>query len=85
MAYVICEPCVGVKDGRCADVCPVNCIYPPPSPDFPDMLYIHPEECIHCSLCVAECPVGAIFADEEVPEEWRRFTELNREASALAI
>ena len=84
MAYVICEPCVGVKDGRCADVCPMSCIYPRPSPDFPDMLYIHPVECIDCGLCVAECPVDAIFHEDDVPGEWTRFVVLNREATALA-
>jgi ferredoxin len=49
MAYVICEPCVGVKDRGCVDVCPVNCIHegPPRRADgFPDMLFINPSECL---------------------------------------
>ena len=31
MAFVIVEPCVDVKDGECAVVCPVECI--PKDPD----------------------------------------------------
>mgnify|MGYP001578602913 FL=1 len=40
-------------------------------------LFIHPEECIDCGACESECPVEAIFAEEEVPEEWKEFTDLN--------
>ena len=84
MAYVICEPCVGVKDRACVDVCPVNCIYEGQKEDFPDMLFINPEECICCNLCVPECPVEAIYDEEDVPDEWSRYTALNREYFALA-
>jgi len=45
------------------------------------MLYIHPEECIDCEACVAECPVDAIYRDADVPEEWSAFIELNAEMS----
>jgi ferredoxin len=41
------------------------------------MLVIDPEECIDCGVCVDECPVSAIFPDEEVPEKWQEFIELN--------
>ena len=80
MAYVIAEPCIGVKDNSCVEVCPVDCIHP--TPDEPgweavDQLYIDPEECIDCDACVEACPVDAIFAEDQVPEEWRHFTELN--------
>ena len=85
MAYVICEPCVGVKDGACLDACPVNCIYPAPREGLPDMLFIHPGECIHCNLCTTECPVGAIFPDEDVPDEWQQYIRLNQEAFDLVI
>ena len=27
MTYVITEPCIGVKDASCVDVCPVDCIH----------------------------------------------------------
>tara|TARA_B100000686_G_scaffold339793_1_gene414446 strand:+ start:568 stop:753 length:186 start_codon:yes stop_codon:yes gene_type:complete len=46
------------------------------------MLYIHPEECIDCEACVPECPVEAIFHEDNVPEEWQPFVELNGELAA---
>lgn len=58
MAFVICEPCVGVKDRACVAVCPVDCIYEVEEGQTPDMLYINPDECIDCGLCKPECPRG---------------------------
>jgi NAD-dependent dihydropyrimidine dehydrogenase PreA subunit len=75
MTYIICEPCVGVKDSSCVDVCPVDCIYGKKE-DY-EMLYIQPEECIDCGLCVDACPVEAIFPLEEVPDKWRAFIAKN--------
>jgi len=74
MPYVVTEPCIGVKDKSCMTVCPVDCIY-----EGPDMVYIHPDECIDCGLCEPECPVSAIFVDTDVPENWRSYIELNRQ------
>lgn len=47
------------------------------------MLVIEPDECIDCTLCVAECPVEAIFADDDVPEQQRQYIELNAELSKV--
>ncbi len=80
MTYVITEPCIDVKDTACVDVCPVDCIHPTLADDrFEEVqqLYIDPEECIDCAVCEPECPVEAIFMDEDVPEEWERFTQIN--------
>jgi NAD-dependent dihydropyrimidine dehydrogenase PreA subunit len=77
MTHIIMEPCIGVKDLSCVDVCPVDCIYG--SEEDWEMLYIHPEECIDCGLCVDACPVEAIVPMEEVPEKWERFIALNYE------
>jgi ferredoxin len=74
MTYVIAEPCIGVKDRSCVDVCPVDCIY-----EDEDQLYIHPDECIDCGACVPECPVTAIFDEEEVPPNWASYTAKNRD------
>src|SRR5258708_33818058 len=74
MPYVIAEPCINVKDRSCVDVCPVDCIY-----EGPDMLYIHPAECIDCGACEPECPVTAIFPEEDVPAQWKKYTALNRD------
>jgi NAD-dependent dihydropyrimidine dehydrogenase PreA subunit len=80
MTYVIAEPCIGLKDYSCVEVCPVDCIHPTtdePDYDSVDQLFIDPEECIDCDACVEACPVDAIFPEDQVPPEWQRFTELN--------
>ena len=74
MAYVITEPCVGVKDGSCADVCPVDCIH---GTDTEDMFYINPSECIDCAACEPVCPVTAIFYEYSVPSQWYSYIEKN--------
>src|SRR6516164_6623446 len=73
MPFVIAEPCIGVKDKSCVEVCPVNCIY-----EGEDQYYIHPDECIDCQACEAACPVQAIFPDNGVPEKWKSFIDKNR-------
>jgi NAD-dependent dihydropyrimidine dehydrogenase PreA subunit len=73
MPFVIAEPCIGVKDKSCVEVCPVNCIY-----EGEDQFYIHPDECIDCQACEAACPVQAIFPDNSVPEKWLSFIAKNR-------
>jgi ferredoxin len=80
MAYVITEPCIGTKDNSCVEVCPVDCIHPTPDePDYDsvEMLYIDPEECIDCDACVEACPVDACFAEDQVPDEWNKFVQIN--------
>jgi ferredoxin len=74
MAFVITEPCVGVKDKSCVAVCPVDCIH---GGDDDNQLFINPNECIDCGLCEPECPVDAIFMEDEVPEKWQNFIQLN--------
>jgi ferredoxin len=80
LTYVISEPCIGVKDATCTEVCPVDCIHPTrEEPEFEEasQLYIDPEECIDCDACVEVCPVDAITPEDSVPEQWARFTEVN--------
>lgn len=74
MTYVVTESCIRCKYTDCVEVCPVDCFH-----EGPNMLVIDPEECIDCSLCVPECPVDAIFADDDVPEDQRRFIQINAE------
>jgi NAD-dependent dihydropyrimidine dehydrogenase PreA subunit len=76
MAFVITEPCIGVKDASCTDVCPVDCIH---STDEDKMYYIDPGECIDCAYCEAVCPVNAIFDEFTVPPNWRQYIQKNRE------
>lgn len=80
MTHVIAEPCIGTKDTACVAVCPVDCIHPTREAadfDHEEMLYIDPSVCIDCGLCVDECPVRAIFPEDELPEEWASFKERN--------
>jgi NAD-dependent dihydropyrimidine dehydrogenase PreA subunit len=80
MAYVIAEPCIGVKDTACVAVCPVDCIHPMQDEDgFADapMLYIDLSHCIDCNLCLDECPVKAIFPQDDLPAEWAKYLEIN--------
>ena len=82
MPHIIAEPCVGTKDTACVAVCPVDCIHPTSEDDrFEDakQLYIDPETCIDCGLCVDECPVQAIFPEEDLPEEWESYIATNAE------
>lgn len=76
MAYVITEPCIGTKDQSCVQVCPVDCIH---GEAEDPQLYIDPDTCINCGACEAECPVSAIFEDEFVPAEWKKYIEINRQ------
>lgn len=72
MAHVVCEPCRDCRYTDCVAVCPVDCFH-----EAERLLYIDPEVCIDCALCVPECPVEAIYADCDVPEEWTSCIELN--------
>jgi ferredoxin len=74
MTYVVTESCIKCKYTDCVEVCPVDCFR-----EGPNFLVIDPDECIDCTLCVPECPVEAIFAEDEVPEHQRAFTALNAE------
>jgi ferredoxin len=80
MAHVIAQPCIDTKDTSCVTVCPVDCIHPTKDEaDFSgvDQLFIDPDTCIDCGLCVDECPVQAIFPAEDLPGEWKSFIEKN--------
>ena len=78
MAFIVVDSCIKCKLTDCVEVCPVDCFY-----EGPNMLVINPDECIDCALCEPECPVDAIFADDEIPEGQEKFLELNRELSQV--
>lgn len=75
MTHVITQPCIGVKDGACLKVCPVDCIHATPE-DV--QFYIDPEVCIDCAACTSVCPVGAIYEEEDLPADQLSFLEKNR-------
>jgi NAD-dependent dihydropyrimidine dehydrogenase PreA subunit len=74
VTYVIVSPCIDVKDGACQKACPVECIY-----EGGRMMYIQPDECIDCAVCVSVCPVQAIFAEDGVPANERGLIAINAE------
>ncbi len=78
MTYVVTESCIKCKYTDCVDVCPVDCFV-----EGPNFLAINPDECIDCTLCVAECPVEAIFAEDDVPEDQKEYIELNARLAEL--
>jgi ferredoxin len=66
LTYVVNESCIRCKTMDCVEVCPVDCFY-----EGENMLVIHPDECIDCSVCVPECPVDAIQPDTDAGlEKW---------------
>lgn len=75
MSYVISEPCVDVLDKSCIEECPVDCIY-----EGARMLYIQPDECVDCGACEPVCPVEAIYFEDDLPDKWSVFREVNSDA-----
>jgi ferredoxin len=78
MTHVVTESCIRCRYTDCVDVCPVDCFR-----KGPNFLVIDPEECIDCAVCIPECPVNAIFAEEDVPDDQKAFVALNAELSTI--
>jgi len=76
MTHVVSESCIRCKYTDCVDVCPVDCFR-----EGPNMLVIDPDECIDCAVCIPECPVNAIYAEEDLPANQLAFIKLNAELS----
>ena len=72
MTYVVGPACVDVTDRACVDECPVDCIY-----IGRRAAYINPDECIDCGACVPECAAEAIFPEDELPDKWADYAEIN--------
>ena len=89
MPYVVTEPCIGKKNRACSEVCPADAFYdnkdkslndkvgrPAPKAGDDGMLFINPNDCLHCGACESECPNEAIFEDSSVPEKWSEYVQL---------
>jgi ferredoxin len=76
MTFVVTEACIRCKYTDCVDVCPVDAFR-----EGPNFLAIDPDDCIDCAVCVPECPVNAIYAEEDVPEDQRDFIKMNVDLS----
>ena len=77
MTFVVTEPCIKCKYTDCVDVCPVDCFH-----EGKNFLVIDPDECIDCGACEPECPTSAIFAEDDVPDDQKEWTALNKELAA---
>ena len=82
MTYVIAEPCIDVLDISCVSVCPVDCIHYEEGVDR--KLFIDPNECIDCGACEPECPVTAIFPEEDVPANLKQYIAKNKDVFTSA-
>src|SRR4030088_3321191 len=74
MTFVVSENCIKCKYMDCVEVCPVDCFH-----EGPNFLTIDPDECIDCTLCEPECPIEAIFSEEELPAGQEHYKQLNAE------
>ena len=78
MTHVVTHACIKCKFTDCVDVCPVDCFK-----EGPNMLIIDPDECIDCAVCIPECPVDAIYAEEDLADDQKQFIALNAELSKI--
>jgi len=77
MTFLVTENCIKCKHTDCVEVCPVDCFY-----EGPNFLAINPNECIDCGVCVPECPVDAIVADNDVNTDINQWREINTRLSS---
>lgn len=72
MTFIITESCIKCKYTDCVEVCPVDCFH-----EGPNFLVIDPDECIDCALCEPECPVKAIYSEDDLPQDQQQFIQIN--------
>ncbi len=78
MTHVVTEACIRCRYTDCVDVCPVDAFRA-----GPNMLVIDPQECIDCTLCIAECPVDAILPEDDLSAEQQEYLSLNARLAAV--
>lgn len=78
MAFVVTDNCIRCKYTDCVAVCPAEAFF-----EGPNFLVISPDDCIDCDLCPVECPAGAIYQEDEVPEDQKEFIKLNADLAKV--
>jgi len=76
VTFVVTEACIKCKLTDCVEVCPVDCFH-----EGENFLVIDPDECIDCTLCEPECPVEAIYSEDELPAGQEKFLQINIDLS----
>ena len=76
MTYVVTDNCIKCKYTDCVEQCPVDCFR-----EGPTMLYIDPDLCIDCQICVPLCPAEAIFSEDGLPDIYAMYLQINKEQS----
>ena len=77
MTFVVIDNCIKCKYTDCVEVCPVDAFH-----EGPNFLVIDPDECIDCTLCEPECPINAIYPEDDVPDDLRSYIDKNRDVFA---
>jgi ferredoxin len=78
VTHVVTEACIRCRYTDCVEVCPVDCFHA-----GPNMLVIDPDECIDCAVCIPECPVNAIYAEDDLPAGQQPVVALNAELATV--
>ncbi|WP_091332933.1 ferredoxin FdxA [Frateuria terrea] len=76
MTFVVTDNCIKCKYTDCVEVCPVDAFH-----EGPNFLVINPDECIDCTLCEPECPINAIYPEDDVPAGQEQYVGINAELS----
>ena len=74
MTTVVTDKCSGCRFTDCISVCPLECFH-----YDEQMLYIDPGDCIDCGACLPECPVHAIYEEEDLPQGQEKWVQINAE------
>ena len=74
MTTVVTDNCKDCRYTDCVLVCPVACFH-----GDDQMLYIDNDVCIDCAACIPECPVEAIYEEDDLPEDKKIWIEINAE------
>ncbi|AOW15084.1 ferredoxin [Hydrogenophaga crassostreae] len=77
MSHVVNESCIRCKYTDCVDVCPTDAVRA-----GGNLLVISPDDCIDCAVCIPECPVVAIFHEDDLPNDQRKYISINADHSA---
>ena len=79
MTHVVTSACVNHKYQDCVSVCPVDAFR-----EQATYLVIDPDECIDCGACITECPVEAIYYEDDVPDAEISWIQKNEDESVDA-